>query len=224
MRYGVADLHVSFGFRGEGRIRGFQEPGTGERMPQSILELEEWMVRYGGRPGGAQLVGEVVVPVSASDLLDEVHLTSHVIAPVPRHGHAELPLAAGLHTEAQRLQQALDLLRSKRDTQHLLDPGQPERQRKGLPRPWQHLHDRPIDLAARRSKDDLQGPLHCREVSFRVDSPLESVAGIRGDAQSPPGPADGLRLEESALEQDLRGLLRYCRVKPTHDATDVVGS
>ena len=104
----------------------------------------------------------------------------------------------------------------------MLDPFRPQRHNRRLPGPRQDLQDRTIDFAPRAGEDDLQHALYRREVPFRIHTPLEPEASLRGNSERAARPADRLRLEEGALYQNVGRIFRDRGMHAAHDTRDIV--
>ena len=71
------------------------------------------VVRDGARPEGPELGRERVVPVRPRDLLDEVDLTTHVVATKSRDAHMERAILLVHDLEAEGTQEALERYRRR---------------------------------------------------------------------------------------------------------------
>ena len=103
----------------------------GETGPETVFELEEWVVLDGGRSGRGAILRKAVVSVRPRDLFDQVDLACHVVAAVSGNPHAQ-PTAAlclptlALNRESEGRQQCPQFGIIEPNAEHLLDPGWPK--------------------------------------------------------------------------------------------------
>ena len=187
------------------------------RRTLPALEGRQHRLRHAGARTRQRLALEPAQRGDAGDLFDQVGLALHVRAPRGHRRHI------AVEHEPQRLQRPALLVLGD------VHPHQPLRPRRVQPVGAGGVGggarlDHMARLAATEVEDQLRRQLKPVAGEGRVHAALEAVAGIRVDAQRPPGRRDPDRLPVGAFKEHVRGRLGHARGLAAHDPGEAFGA
>ncbi len=197
-------------------VRASRKPQPHEEAAHAPLGRDAGALGDHGGPEGEELLGEGVVPAPARDLLHQVDLLGDVGAEAgdgDPHG-----VGGGVHLEADGPQQPGDLVAGQLHPQHLPDPRGAQLDDAPGERHGVEVERPRLRLAPGDGDDEPDHALQGAREPLGVHPPLEAVGGVGGEPQPARGAADGVPVEERALDQEVGRAVGHLAVLAAHDA------